>query len=155
MKKAKSTEKLIKDVYTNKIHVTTNSNLDKRILANSMSTLEKVKSKKPVNSQLSIWRIIAKSKIAQITAAAVIIIAVSLFLVQQKQPGEIEKQQIIQELKSPAEITTFASLTFAYRQGEGMEMVEIIFDEAERKVSPMRTAIDQLICELEGNCEEI
>lgn len=129
MKKAKSTEKHIKKVYTNKLQVTTSSNLDKRILANSMNALEKVKSEKSANIQRNIWVIVAKSRITQVAAAAVIIIATCLFFMQQEQTGETKTQQITQTAKSPAELTTFASLSFAYRQG-GMEMVEQMCDKA-------------------------
>ena len=129
MKKAESTEKLIKDIYTNKLQVATSSNLDKRILANSMNVLEKFKNIRSANPQPGIWSTVTRSKIAQIAVAAVIIIATCLFFMQQEQTGEIKIQQIIQTAKLPAELTTFASLSFAYRQG-GMEMVEKICDKA-------------------------
>ena len=85
MKKAKNTEKLIKDIYTNKMQVTTSSNLDKRVLANSMNTLEKAKSEKSADTQPNILVIVAKSRITQVAAAALIIIATSLFFMQQEQ----------------------------------------------------------------------
>jgi len=76
MKKVKSTEKHIKEVYTHKLQVTTSSNLDKRVLTNSMNALEELKNKNSAHTQPNIWRIIMKSRITKLAAAAVIIIAV-------------------------------------------------------------------------------
>ena len=123
MKKAKSTEKLIKDIYTDKLQVTTSSNLDEKVLANSMSILDKVKSKKSAIPQPGIWSVVTKSKIAQIATAVVVIVATSLFLVQQEQPGEIQTQKITKTSKSPSELLTIASLNLAYRHG-GIKAVE-------------------------------
>ena len=155
MKKAKSTEKLIKDIYTNKLRVTASSNLDERILANSISTLDKVNSKKSVSPRLGIWSTIARSRITQIAAAAVIIIATSLFFMQPEQPQEIKTQQITETAKSPAELTTFASLTFAYRQG-GMEMVEQMCDKAIAMAGPQLSGISaqDLLSELNGKIQK-
>jgi len=140
MKKAKSTEKHIKDIYTNKLHVTANSSLDKRVLTNSMNALEKLKDVMSANPQPGIWSTVARSRIAQLAAAAVIIIATCLFFIQQQQTREIKKQEITQTPKSPAELTTFASLSFAYRQG-GMEMVEEMCDKALKMAGPRPASV--------------
>jgi len=79
--------------------------------------------------QRNIWVIVVKSRITQVAAAVLIIIASCFFLAHQGQNGEIKTQQITQTVKSPAELTTFASFSFAYRQG-GMEMVEKMCDKA-------------------------
>lgn len=140
MKKDKNTEKLIKDVYTNKMQVTTSSGLDKRILANSMSTLDKAKSEKSADTQPNILIIIAKCRITQLAAAAVIIIAISVFLMRPQQTKEIKTQQITQTVKSPAELTTVGSLIFAYRRG-GMERLEQICDKAIAMAGPQPAGI--------------
>ncbi|MHC4456316.1 MAG: carboxypeptidase regulatory-like domain-containing protein [Planctomycetota bacterium] len=75
MKKVKSTEKHIKEVYANKLQVTTGSNLDKRVLADSINALEELKGKNSAHTQPNLWRIIMKSRITKLAAAAVIIIA--------------------------------------------------------------------------------
>ena len=155
MKKAKSTEKLVRDIFANKMRVTTSRNLDERILANSISKPDEVKSKKSAISQLSIWSIVAKSKIAQIAAAAVIIIAACIFLTQQEQAQDSRIQQFIQAAESPGELTTFAALTFAYRRG-GMEMVEQMCDRALDLAGPQPVSISmqELLEELNnGNSE--
>jgi hypothetical protein len=76
MKKAKSAEKHIKDTYANKLKVTTSSNLDKRVLINSLNMLEELRNKNLANIQPNIWRTIVKSRITKLAAAAVIIIAI-------------------------------------------------------------------------------
>jgi len=135
MKKDKSTEKVIKDVYTNKLRVTTNSSLDERILTNSMNVLEKLKDTRSANLQPGIWRTTARSKIARIAVAAVIIIAACIFFTQEQQIEDNQAQQFIEAAKSPAELTTFAALTFGYRRG-GMELVEQMCDRAIEMAGP-------------------
>ncbi|MHC4792278.1 MAG: hypothetical protein ACYS8Y_12765, partial [Planctomycetota bacterium] len=78
MKKIKNTEKHIKEVYTHKLQVTTGSNLDKRVLANSMNTLEELKNKNSAHTQPNLWRIIMNSPLTKLAAAAVITIALML-----------------------------------------------------------------------------
>ena len=104
----------------------------------------------------NIWRIITRSRIAQIAAAAVIITGTSLFFIQQEQPGEVQTQQITQTAKSPAELVSSITLNMAFRDG-GMQSMEKQFDKAEKKVKLwLKTSltVEQLICELNG-CQEI
>ena len=60
----------------NKSDVTTSSDTDKRILADALVQLEKLKQKKSAATQPNIWRTIMKSRISKLAAAAVIIITV-------------------------------------------------------------------------------
>jgi len=156
MKDIKSTEKFIKDIYTDKLKATTSSNLDKRVLANSMSTLEKIKSKKLANSELSIWRIIAKNKAGQMAAVIILILAISLFIINDQ--GKLEERRfkdsiaITTEPETPAELVSSITLTKAFQDG-GMRAMEQQFDKAEKKVKPLlktHLTVDQLICELDG-----
>ena len=99
--------------------------------------------------------IFIRSKIAKLAVAAVIIFAIGLFFVGHDREKQIESYT--KEVKSPAELTTLFSINIAFRDG-GIEAVEKQFDKAERKIRAglkERITIDQLICELEGNCEEI
>jgi len=156
MKKAKSTEKHIREVYANKLQVTTNSNLDKRVLANSMNVLEKLKNIRSANPQPGIWSTIARSKIAQISVAtAVIILAVSFLIVLLNPNKQGETVEVSQAVKSPAELTTFASLTFAYRRG-GMEAVEQICDKALAMAGPPLSGISvqNLLEEFDGKIQK-
>ena len=106
--------------------------------------------------KVRIWRMIWKSPITRIAAAAVIIIAVGFFAVHQGPDEQVDTAGILEASKSPAEMLTLASINAAYRKG-GMKAIEKQFDKAEKKVKPMlreRITIGQLICELEG-CEKI
>jgi hypothetical protein len=71
MKPADKIKKLI-----NESDVTTSSEADKRILANTLEHLKKLKQKNLAATQPDIWRTIMKSPIIKLTAAAVIIIAI-------------------------------------------------------------------------------
>jgi len=135
MKKAKSTEKYIKDIYADKLQITTSSNLDKRVLANSMSTLEDLKDEYSANTHPNIWRTIVKSRITKLAAAAVIIIAISFLVVRFSPNKPSDTVKIAQAGKSPAELTTLGTLSFAYRRG-GMEMVEKMCDKALTMAGP-------------------
>ncbi|MHA2315498.1 MAG: hypothetical protein ACXACF_09525, partial [Candidatus Hermodarchaeia archaeon] len=75
MKPADRIKKLI-----NESDVTTSSDADKRILADALKHLDKLKQKNSAVEQSNIWRTIMKSKMTKLAAAAVIIIAV-LFLI--------------------------------------------------------------------------
>ncbi len=101
--------------------------------------------------------IFTRSKIAKLAVAAMIIFAIGLFFVGYDREKQIESYPKPQVVKSPAELMTLLSINIAFRDG-GIEAVEKQFDMAEKKVRPMlkeRVTLDQLICELEGNCEEI
>lgn len=93
-----------------------------------IGALNRAKSKKPV-SFVPVWKTVVKSRITKFAAAAVIIIAVSLFIIHLSPDKHGDSVKVVEARKSPAELTTFASLTFAYRQG-GMEMVEQMCDKA-------------------------
>jgi len=155
MKKAKSTEKHIKKVYTNKLQVTTSSNLDKRVLANSMSTLEKVKSVNSDNIQWNIWVIIAKSRITQVADVQIVLSAICLLSLSDKGEPEQHKttgSEVAVRAKTPSKLVSLVSLNIAFRDGD-MEAMEKQLDKAERKTKPKikeRLTIEQLICELDG-----
>jgi hypothetical protein len=71
MKQEDKIKKLI-----NESDVTTSSDADKRILADALEHLEKLKQKKLAQAQPNIWRIIMKNRIPKLAAAAVIAIIV-------------------------------------------------------------------------------
>ena len=102
--------------------------------------------------QPNIWRIIYKSKIAKLAAAAMIIIAVGLFLVHRGPDEQVKPTEVAKVAKSPAEMMTLASLTLAYRQG-GIEAVEEICDKAFKLLGPRPSSLSvrELFEELNGN----
>ena len=92
-------------------------------------------SSRPSRSQPKVWRMFWKHPITRIAAAAVIVISIS-FLIFSLNPNEqADTDKTTQSHKSPAELTTFASLSFAYRKG-GMEMVEQMCDKALTMAGP-------------------
>ncbi|MHC4397588.1 MAG: hypothetical protein ACYS1A_18245 [Planctomycetota bacterium] len=71
MRPAKNLEKLIKN-----IDIDTNTKVDKIVLDDVIEAFESSKNKKSASHQPNIWRIIMKSSITKLTAAAAIIIVV-------------------------------------------------------------------------------
>jgi len=131
-------------------------NLANESLPDDIAALAEQKSKqfsrKIAEQKQNVWTIIMQSKMTKIAAAAVIIIAISLFFMQREQSRETKTPQMTKTAKSPAELLTMASLNLAYRHG-GMQAMEKQFDKAEKKVKPglkTRLTVDQLICELNG-----
>jgi hypothetical protein len=86
MKPAKNIEKLVRH---NRLNLTTSSEMDKRILGDIMEELEEKTKTKPAVIKPNIWRIIMKSRITQLTTAAVIIIAVIVGINQFGGPVDI------------------------------------------------------------------
>ena len=72
--------------------------------------------------QPKLLKVILKSPLAKIAAAAVIILAVS-FLITHQTPNEQEQHKIAEVKKSPVEMMTAISLERAFRRG-GIEAVE-------------------------------
>lgn len=104
----------------------------------------------------SIWQSIIKSPITKLAAAAVIIIAIGLFLVHQGPSEPVETTKAAKVAKSPAEMMTLASLTFAYRQG-GIEALQRHLEMiSEMKGSRQRQSItlSDILVELNGNGHE-
>jgi len=74
MKPAKNIEKHIKNFYVESLPTTTSAELDERVLGNVMGALEESKKKNSTAIQPNIWRIIMKSRITKLAAAAVIMV---------------------------------------------------------------------------------
>ena len=102
--------------------------------------------------QVNIWRRTIQNRITKLAAAAVIIIAVGLFLVYRGPGEQVKPTEVAKVAKSPAEMMTMASFTFAYRHG-GMEAVEEICDKAFKMMGPqpIRLSVRELSKELNGN----
>ena len=102
------------------------------------------------NRQPTILKVILKSPITKIAAAAVIILGISVF-VTQKDPGEQEQPNIAKAIKSPAEMMTAMSLTIAYRNG-GMEALEEQYNEAYKQLGPRpkSLSVEQILSEFNG-----
>lgn len=105
--------------------------------------------------QANIWTAAFQSPIAKLAAAAVIIIAIGFLAVHQRPAEKTGTPKISKVTKSPAELMTLASLTFAYRRG-GMEAVEEICDRAFKMVGPRptRMSMQDLFEEFNGQNSE-
>jgi len=73
MRPAENIEKLIKN-----INIDTNAKTDNAVLGDVIKAFEKSKGKKTSATEQNVWRIIMKSKITKLAAAAVIIVAIML-----------------------------------------------------------------------------
>jgi hypothetical protein len=93
MKPAENIEKLIKN-----INIDTNAKTDNAVLGDVIEAFEKSKGKKTSATEQNIWRIIMKSKITKITAAAVIVLAVvfSMTIFDKSMPSAYAIEQTIQ-----------------------------------------------------------
>jgi len=98
------------------------------------------KQKRRESSNARIWRAIIKSPITKLAAAAVIIMAIGLFLVHQGPSEPVETTKAAKVAKSPAEMMTAISLTIAYRRG-GLEAVEQQCEKAIEMFGPRPKSI--------------
>ena len=98
----------------------------------------------------TILKVILKSPITKIAAAAVIILAVSFFSTQ-KDPGKQEQHRIAEVTKSPVEMMTAISLERAFRRG-GIEAVEEQCKQAFKPIAPRpeSSSIKQILAEFNG-----
>jgi outer membrane lipoprotein-sorting protein len=77
----KSAEDKVKALI-NEAKIETGSGADERILADALSELEKLRQKRLTRNQHNVWRIIMRSPIIRIAAAAAIVIAVTVGILQ-------------------------------------------------------------------------
>lgn len=142
----KSVNSIIKSL--KKLHVPTSPELDERIFREISRAIAQAENRKSASLQPGVWRII------KFAVAAVIIIAVYLsFNYDRSMETETPKIVEISVSKSPAELTTLASLNAAFSRG-GMEAVEKQLTEADKKINQRpreRITVEKLLCEL-GQC---
>ncbi len=134
-------ENIEKFVRVRKPHVTTSRQMDKRTLDDSFAAMEQTIRAKSVDHKPSTARIIILSRMMKLTAAAaLIIVAISFYIVHQG-PGEQNDTIIVSEtVESPSEIMTMKSLTIAYRRG-GIEGIENQCEKALKILGPQPASI--------------
>lgn len=98
MRPAKDTERHIRNVYADGLKVTTGADLDERVLNNVMETLDEIEKKDSAVNEPTVWRLIMKSGVAKLTAAAVIIVAVTLGMFEFLGPSSIAWADVIEPL---------------------------------------------------------
>ena len=104
--------------------------------------------RRPRAVRFGVLSIVMRSRIAQIAAAAVFIIAVGLFVARPGHEGQPQGEPE-QWTKSPAEMVTSASLRMAYRRG-GMEALEEQCDRAARILGQGSLSMVDLFEDLNG-----
>ena len=143
----KPTENIEEFVKLEKPHVTTGSAMDKRTLDDSFAAMdETIRAGKP-----NAAGIILRSKAARLAAAAVIIVAVGLFMVYRNPPVQQPQKETISVAKSPAEMLTGMSLNMAWRRG-GIEAMDEQSSKAFKMLGskPAKATIEELRLELNG-----
>ena len=78
MKREKNIENSIK---ANRLHLTSNAEMDKKILGDILGVLEETKNKQSAPTVPNIWRMIMKSRITKLATAAIVVVAVVLSIV--------------------------------------------------------------------------
>jgi predicted RNA-binding Zn ribbon-like protein len=151
MSSTDNTEKMIR---FGKPRIETGNEMDKQVIEDSFAAMDETIRAKSAAGKPNTWKMIVQSKTTKV-AAATIIVAIGLFVVR-REPGERPATTKIPKVtKSPAELTTFASLTFAYRQG-GIELVEQMCDRAITLAGPrpVEISVQDLLEESNGSNSE-
>ena len=144
VRSTRNIEKRIKNV-----NIVIDAERNKKVFSNILQAFEKSRARKFVPAGPNIWRIILKSPLTKIAAAAVIILGVSIFITQQE-PGKQEQPNIVEATKTPVEMLTVVSLNIAYRKG-GMEAVEEQYNNAYKQLGPPRSlSVEQILAEFNG-----
>ncbi len=127
---------------------------------------EKWKQKYPDEYQVLLWRaakgdsirqpknlkVVLKSPLAKIAAAAVIILAISFFIAPQGPDEQADTTTVSKATKSPVEMMTAMSLERAFRRG-GIEAVEEQCKQAYKPIGPRlkSPSIKQILAEFNDN----
>ena len=145
MTQKENIEKFIRD---RKPHVKTSRQMDRRTLDDSFAAIDRTIRTKSADHKPSVHRIIIRSRMIKIAAAAaVIIVGISLLAVLVHQGPDEQHIPFV----SPAKMTTAMSLTLAYRRG-GMDAVDEQCEKAIRMLGPrqLRLTLGQLLSENNG-----
>ncbi len=99
----------------------------------------------------NILKVIRKSPLAKIAAAAVIIVAIGFFIVHQRPSEQADTTTVPKVTKSPAEMQAILSLSIAYRRG-GIEAVDRQCQKAIEMLGPRpaEITIQQILTEFNG-----
>lgn len=142
----KNIDKLIK-----KLDLKASTDLDQKI----HSQIDKVSP----STKLNLWITFPKNKIMRFAAMiAVVILAFYSGIAYKNRSHQEQLNQLANELnlKSVAELMSYASLSKAFREGD-MEALDKQLEVAEKKIKSTvktRLTIDQLLCEFD-DCDKI
>jgi len=88
----------------------------------------------PAGRTIPLWKLILKNPVAKLAAAAVIIITVSLFIVHLGPDEQAPTDKNIITAKSPADMTSFLSMSLAYKNN-GLAGLEEHCEKADKAMS--------------------
>jgi len=102
--------------------------------------------------QPNILKVVLKSPLTKLAAAAVIIVAIGFFIVHQRSSEQADTTTVSKVPKSPVEMMTAISLERAFRRG-GIEAVEKQCKQAFKPIGPWprSLSVEQILTELNGN----
>ncbi len=146
MRSTEDIEKHIKNV-----NIVIDSEHNKRVFSNILQAFEKSKAKEFTPTGPNTSRMILRSPITKIAAAASIILGVGIFSTR-RAPDDQEQARTAEVKKSPAEMMTAISLERAFRRG-GIEAVEEQCKQAFKPIAPRpeSSSIKQILAEFNGN----
>jgi len=133
MRPAKDTERHIKNVYADGLKVTTSADLDERVLNNVMETLDELEKKESAAIEPNIWRLIMKTRVAKLAAAAVIIIAVTLGMSEFLGPSSMAWADVVEPLLNAR--TAVLDIIVGSGGNQGVIHDEIVGSRIRRTVS--------------------
>jgi hypothetical protein len=141
MKPIENTEKFVR---RGKAGVTTDSQMDKRVLDDSFAAMDEA-----MGSSIAA-RVNLRSRVARLAAAAVILLAIGLLAIQLG-PSEQEPPEIRKIVRSPADMLSVMSLNMAYRRG-GIEEVDNVSGRAFEMLGskPEKVSLRELLTESNG-----
>jgi len=145
MKPEENIEEFVK---LEKPQVITGSEMDKRTIDDLFAAMDKTIRSNKQSAAGTIFR----SRATKLAVAAVIFVAISLFMVHQNPPAQQQSpKETVSAEKSPAEMLSAMSLNLAWRQG-GIEAVDEQSDKAFKKLGskPAKATIEELSVELNG-----
>jgi hypothetical protein len=110
---------------------------------------------KPAEKTISLWKLMLDNPVTKLAVAAVIFLVAAILFVHQG-PDEQRTVNIEKKIvKSPAEMTTFLSMSLAYKKG-GLEGLEEHCDETARFLAGKQTKItlNEMLKELNNHKNE-
>jgi hypothetical protein len=128
-----------------KTKVTTDPQMDKRVLDDSFEAMDET-----TTGRAGVARTVLQRTVAKLATAAVIILAVGLLITQSRPPQRAHAPGR-KVAKSPAEMLSVMSLNMAYRRG-GIEAVDDVSNKAFEMLGsrPAQVSMRELLAESNG-----
>lgn len=149
MRSAENIKKRIKNTT-----IKTNPQVNKAVLNDLLDRMDRAEGVSINARQPNIWRMIAKSRIGQIAAMIIVVSAICLVTLSDK--DELERYEtavpgVAAKTEMPAKSLSLISLNIAYRKG-GMEAVEKQYEKAFNRTGPrfVKLTVEDLFMELNG-----